>query len=116
MPTSSSFKTSAPRPPPALCAIAHFGGLGLDPPEAVMSDNGNCYRSYAFRAELERVGARQILTPPYTPRWNGKVERFFQTLKREWAYAHSWPDSARRSRALASFLRYYNPTPAQLAG
>jgi transposase InsO family protein len=89
-------------------AIAHFGGLGLDPPEAVMSDNGNCYRSFAFRGELERVGARQILTPPYTPRWNGKVERFFQTLKREWAYAHSWPSSARRSRALASFVRYYN--------
>ena len=48
-------------------------------------DNGNPYRSFAFRAELERVGARQIFTPPYTPRWNGKVERFFQTLKREWA-------------------------------
>jgi transposase InsO family protein len=89
-------------------ALEHFDHLGLGPPEAVMSDNGNCYRSFAFRAQLGRVGARQILTPPYTPRWNGKVERFFQTLKREWAYAHSWPSSARRSRALASFLRYYN--------
>ncbi len=89
-------------------AIEHFIELGLSPPEAVMSDNGNPYRSFAFRAELERVGARQILTPPYTPRWNGKVERFIQTLKREWAYAHSWPSSARRSRALRSFLRYYN--------
>jgi transposase InsO family protein len=89
-------------------AIAHFVTLGLDPPEAVMSDNGACYRSFAFRAELERAGARRILTPPYTPRWNGKVERFFQTLKREWAYAHSWPSSAERSRALRSFLRYYN--------
>jgi transposase InsO family protein len=89
-------------------AIEHFGGLGLGPPEAVMSDNGNCYRSRAFGGELERVGARQIFTPPYTPRWNGKVERFIQTLKREWAYAHCWPSSARRSRALTSFLRYYN--------
>jgi transposase InsO family protein len=89
-------------------AIEHFRALGLGAPEAVMSDNGNCYRSHLFRAELERVGARQILTPPYTPRWNGKVERFFQTLKREWAYAHSWASSAHRSRALASFLRYYN--------
>lgn len=80
-------------------AIEHFRALGLAPPEAVMSDNGNCYRSRIFGAELERVGARQILTPPYTPRWNGKVERFFQTLKREWAYAHSWPSSAHRSRA-----------------
>ena len=45
-------------------AIEHFSGLGLGPPEAVMSDNGNPYRSFAFRDELERVGARQILTPP----------------------------------------------------
>lgn len=89
-------------------ALEHYRQLGLDPPEAVMSDNGNPYRSRVFRAELERVGARQILTPPYTPRWNGKVERFFQTLKHEWAYAHSWPASADRSRALASFTRYYN--------
>lgn len=89
-------------------AIAHFAALGLDPPEAVMSDNGNAYRSHVFRSELERAGARHIFTPPYTPRWNGKIERFFQTLKREWAYAHAWPSSERRSRALPSFLRYYN--------
>ena len=89
-------------------AIAHFAALGLAAPEAVMSDNGSAYRSRAFRAELERVGTRQILTPPYTPRWNGKVERFFQTLKREWAYAHPWPTSAQRTRALRSFIRYYN--------
>ena len=61
-----------------------------------------------FREALEQLGARQILTPPYTPRWNGKVERFIQTLKREWAYAHSWPGSTERTKALASFLRYYN--------
>jgi transposase InsO family protein len=89
-------------------AIEHFAQLGLGPPEAVMSDNGNPYRSWVFRDQLERAGARQILTPPYTPRWNGKVERFIQTLKREWAYAHTWPSSAHRSRALASFVRYYN--------
>jgi transposase InsO family protein len=90
-------------------ALAHFAELGLSPPEAVMSDRAMAYRqSRAFKAELERVGARQILTPPYTPRWNGKAERFIQTLKREWAYAHSWGSSAERSRALASFLRYYN--------
>jgi len=90
-------------------AIEHFGALGMKSPEAVMSDNAFAYRrSNAFRAILERHGARHILTPPYTPRWNGKVERFIQTLKREWAYAHSWPNSAERARAMASFLRYYN--------
>jgi transposase InsO family protein len=62
----------------------------------------------AGKAALERHRARHILTPPYTPRWNGKVERFIPTLKREWAYAHSWPSSTERTRALASFLRYYN--------
>jgi transposase InsO family protein len=90
-------------------AIEHFSALGLKAPEAVMSDNAFAYRkSRAFGAVLERHGARHILTPPYTPRWNGKVERFIQTLKREWAYAHSWPDSVKRTRALPSFLRYYN--------
>jgi transposase InsO family protein len=90
-------------------AIEHFSSLGLKPPEAVMSDNAFAYRrSTAFQAALERHCARHILIPPYTPRWNGKVERFIQTLKREWAYAHSWPNSAERTRALASFLRYYN--------
>jgi transposase InsO family protein len=90
-------------------AIGHLASLGLEAPEAVMSDNAFAYRkSRAFRAVLERHGARHILTPPYTPRWNGKVERFIQTLKQEWAFAHSWPSSAERSRALPSFLRYYN--------
>ena len=90
-------------------AIAHLAELGLDPPEAVMSDNAFAYRrSSAFAATLARHQARHILTPPYTPRWNGKVERFIQTLKREWAYAHSWPSSAQRSKAMASFVRYYN--------
>ena len=42
------------------------------------------------------------------PRWNGKAERFIRTLKEEWAKAHSWPSPAKRSRALASFVRYYN--------
>jgi transposase InsO family protein len=90
-------------------AIAHFAEAGLGPPQAVMSDNALAYRnSRAFAEVLRRAGACHILTPPYTPRWNGKVERFIQTLKREWAYAHSWPSSAERLRALRSFLRYYN--------
>ena len=63
-------------------AIGHLGILGLDPPEAVMSDNAFAYRrSRAFQDVLARHGARHILTPPYTPRWNGKVERFIQTLR-----------------------------------
>ena len=90
-------------------AVEHLAALGMKTPEAVMSDNAFAYRrSNAFRKQLEALGARHILTPPYTPRWNGKVERFIQTLKREWAYVHSWPSSAERARAMPSFLRYYN--------
>ncbi len=90
-------------------AVDHFAALGMKPPEAVMSDNAFAYRrSNAFRAVLAAHGARHILIPPYTPRWNGKVERFIQTLKREWAYAHSWSTSAERARSMPSFLRYYN--------
>jgi len=82
---------------------------GCGPVEAVMSDNAKCYsRSHAFRDTLAELGARHILIPPYTPRWNGKIERFFGTLEDEWAHGRVWPDSATRDRALSSFIRYYN--------
>jgi len=90
-------------------AVAHFSELGLAPPQAVMTDRAMAYRcSRAFRFQLKHAGARHILTPPYTPRWNGKAERFIQTLKREWAYAHAWQSSAERARALRSYTRTYN--------
>jgi transposase InsO family protein len=90
-------------------ALAWFASLGLEPPEAVMTDNAMVYRhSKRFAAVLATHGARHILTPPYTPRWNGKAERFIQTLQREWAYAHRWQSSTERLRSLSSFLRYYN--------
>ena len=90
-------------------ALAHFREIGLEPAEAVTSDRAMTYRrSRAFQAELARAGARHILTPPYTPRWNGKAERFIQTLQNEWAYANTWPNSTDRARALSSFIRYYN--------
>jgi transposase InsO family protein len=90
-------------------AVAWFAELGLDPPEAVMTDNHMIYRrSRRFAAVIATVGARHIRTPSYTPRWNGKAERFIQTLQNEWAYAHHWPNSTARARSLSSFLRYYN--------
>jgi transposase InsO family protein len=90
-------------------AIAWFASLGLEPPEAVMTDNAMVYRqAHVFAELLRRHDARHILTPPYTPRWNGKAERFILTLQREWAYAHRWQSSTERLRSLPSFLRYYN--------
>jgi transposase InsO family protein len=47
--------------------------------ERVMTDNGSCYRSKTFQAVCRRLGIRQIFTKPYTPRTNGKAERFIQT-------------------------------------
>jgi len=90
-------------------AASWFSEQRCGPLQAVMSDNANCYAtSSLFRDALAELGARQILIPPYTPRWNGKVERFFGTLDTEWAHGRVWPDSATRDRALASFLRFYN--------
>jgi transposase InsO family protein len=82
---------------------------GCGPVQAVMSDNALCYaRSDEFRDALSELGARQILIPPRTPRWNGKIERFFRTLDREWAHGRVWPNSRQRDRALSSFMRFYN--------
>jgi transposase InsO family protein len=81
---------------------------GLAPIQAVMSDNAKCYTGHLFAATLADLGARHIRIPPYTPRWNGKLERFFGTLEDEWAHGRTWPDSATRDRALSSFIRYFN--------
>ena len=74
-----------------------------------MTDNAFVYRhTHAFHAVLAELDARHIRTPPYTPRWNGKVERFIQTLDDEWAHGRAWPNSSTRDRRLASWLRFYN--------
>jgi transposase InsO family protein len=54
-----------------------------------MTDNGSCYKSFAFRRTYERLGLKHIRTKPCTPRTNGKVERFIQTCLRERAYARA---------------------------
>ena len=90
-------------------ASVWFGEQGCGPVQAVMSDNAKCYAtSHDFRDALAELGARHILIPPYTPRWNGKIERFFRTLDTEWARSRVWPNSQQRDRALSSFIRYYN--------
>ena len=89
-------------------ALAHFSELGLRSPQAVMTDNAKVYGAHVFQRALSELGARQIRTPPYTPRWNGKVERFIQTLDDEWAHGRVWPTSTTRDRGLASWLRFYN--------
>jgi transposase InsO family protein len=81
---------------------------GLAPVAAVLSDNAKCYTGHQFAHALDELGARHIRIPPYTPRWNGKLERFFGTLEDEWAHGRTWPNSTARDRALSSFIRYFN--------
>lgn len=90
-------------------AAAWFAEQGCGALEAVMTDNAFVYRhSRDYQNALADLHARHILTPPYTPRWNGKVERFIQTLDTEWAHGRIWPSSTQRDRALQSWLRFYN--------
>ena len=74
-----------------------------------MTDNAMAYPTAPrSRSSWPSADAQHIRIPPRTPRWNGKVERFIRTLDEEWAHGRIWPNSTRRNRALASFLRYYN--------
>ena len=83
-------------------AIDWLREQGCSAPQAVMTDNAFVYRhSNAYRQLLASHAARHILTPPYTPRWNGKVERFIQTLDDEWAHGRVWATSTQRDRGLA---------------
>jgi transposase InsO family protein len=75
--------------------------------ERVMSDNGVSYKS-AFTEAVEALGAQHKRTKPYTPRTNGKAERFIQTLLRLWAYVRPYNSSDERAAALAPWLRWYN--------
>jgi transposase InsO family protein len=74
-----------------------------------MTDNGSAYRSHDFRHRLAQAGIRHIRTRPYTPRTNGKAERFIQTSLREWAYARAYCSSAERGQAMQPWIGAYNP-------
>ncbi len=88
-------------------ALAYFASLGIKA-QRLMSDNGSCYRSHYFRAAVRRLGLRHLFTRPYTPRTNGKAERFIQTSLREWAYAQAYSHSAHRADHLQPWLHRYN--------
>jgi transposase InsO family protein len=76
--------------------------------QRVMTDNGSAYRSGLFRKALADAGARHVRTRPYTPRTNGKAERFIQTSLREWAYARPYASSLQRARAISAWTDAYN--------
>jgi transposase InsO family protein len=88
-------------------AVAWFARHGVRI-ERIMTDNGSAYKSFAFRDLLGEQSIRHKRTRPYTPRTNGKAERFIQTSLREWAYAEPFLTSADRAAAMLPWITNYN--------
>lgn len=89
-------------------ALAWFTAHGIVT-RRVMTDGAWAYtHNRDLRELLDHQHIGHILTPPYTPRWNGKVERFHQTMEREWAKGLRYRNSTARNRALPHWLEYYN--------
>ena len=88
-------------------ALAFFQKYGVQT-KRIYSDNGSCYRAHAMRDAVLALDLKHRFTRPYTPKTNGKAERFIQTSLREWAYAHAYSHSDQRSDRLPLFLHNYN--------
>jgi transposase InsO family protein len=88
-------------------AVAFYDAHGITV-ERVLSDNGNGYRSFAWRDACAQLGVERRYTRPRRPQTNGKAEALVKTLLREWAYRFAYPTSQHRARALPGYLRWYN--------
>ena len=89
-------------------ALAWFASHGIQT-RRVMTDGAWSYtHNRSLRDLLSDRQIRHIVTPPYTPRWNGKVERFHQTMEREWAKGLRYRNSHARNQALPHWIAYYN--------
>ena len=90
-----------------LAALRYFATFGISF-RRVMTDNGSCYVSRRFARLCRQLNLKHIRTRPYSPRTNGKAERFIQTMLREWAYACAYLSSAQRAAHLPRWLHHYN--------
>jgi transposase InsO family protein len=88
-----------------LHANAYFTELGIKV-RKVLTDNGSCYRSHAFKEALGDIEHRR--TRPYRPQTNGKVERFHRSLADEWAYARLYRSDTERCEEFPRWLNTYN--------
>jgi transposase InsO family protein len=88
-------------------ALAWFAERGVRV-ERVLTDNGSCYRSHAWRDACATLGIKHKRTRPYRPQTNGKIERFHRTLADGWAYARRYESEAERRAALPGWLHFYN--------
>jgi transposase InsO family protein len=87
--------------------IAYYQSLGVKVTR-VMTDNGAGYIARDFAKACEQLGLKHIRTKPYTPKTNGKAERFIQTALREWAYARAYETSEQRKQCLPQWTHNYN--------
>jgi len=90
-----------------MAAVAYYNSLGITVTR-VMTDNGSCYKAGDFANACKALGLKHIRTKPYTPKTNGKAERFSQTALREWAYACAYPSSEHRKSYLPNWTHMYN--------
>ena len=88
-------------------AVAWYASLGVTVTR-VMTDNGSCYRSRDFAKACKNLKLKHIRTKPYTPKTNGKAERFIQTALTEWAYARAYQTSTQRAEYLPIWAHMYN--------
>ena len=88
-------------------AVAWFATRGVSV-ERVLSDNGACYRSHAWREVCTTLGITHKRTRPYRPQTNGKIERFHRTLSDGWAYARFYDSDTDRRDALPGWIHFYN--------
>lgn len=88
-------------------ALAYYASLGVKV-SRVMSDNGPCYYAKTFASACARLKLKHIRTKPYTPKTNGKAERFIKTAINEWAYARAYSSSDQRAAELPRWVHDYN--------
>jgi transposase InsO family protein len=90
-------------------AVAFYAQHGIAI-RRLLTDNGHCYRSHLFHHACTQLGIHHRFTRPYTPRTNGKAERFIQTALREWAHARHYANSEERNQELLPWMQHYNFT------
>lgn len=88
-------------------AAAYYDGLGIKVRQ-LLTDNGAPFRSKLFKAACAELGIKHRFTRAYRPQTNGKAERFIQSALREWAYGHTYQNSAERTEALGRWNDHYN--------
>jgi transposase InsO family protein len=88
-------------------AVAWFAARGVKT-QRVLSDNGSCYRSHAWRDTCAELGITPKRTRPYRPQINGKIERFHRTLADGWAFKRLYSSESARRRTLPAWLHEYN--------